>query len=150
MSLTVNTGEKAIYNGESVEICGESAAYITAVNENGERVTIPKNSALLNFANNYYYNSEEIQKLVAENKEKIKGFKIDWNIAKDEKWNLISQLGAFWRNLGLPSGSASQLNDDQLAQYNSLVNQKDDAITRMHAASNGVHRTVHETLSALC
>lgn len=146
MSIGVNTGEQVTYNGETLTVTSESAAYITAVNENGERISVPKNSALLHFANN----DEELQELIAENKEKIKGFKLDWNIAKNEKWDLISQLGSFWRNLGISRGCTSQLNEDQLAQYNSLVDLKGDAITRMHAASNGVHRTVHETLSALC
>lgn len=146
MTISVNTGEKATYNGETIKVTSESAAFISAVNENGEQISIPKNSALLHFANN----DEELQELIAENKEKIKGYKHAWNEAKDEKWNLISQLGSFWRNLGLSRGCVNQLNGEQLAQYNSLVNQKGSAISRMHAASNGVHRTVHETLSALC
>lgn len=146
MNIGVNTGEQATYNGESIKVTSESAAYITAVNENGERISIPKNSALLHFANN----DEELQELIAENKEKIKDYKHDWNIAKDEKWNLISQLGSFWKNLGISRGCINQLNGEQLAQYNALEEQKGSAVSRMHAASNGVHRTVHETLSAIC
>lgn len=146
MTIGINTGDQTTYNGQAATVVSESAAYITIIDENGERISVPKNSALLHFANN----DEELQELIAENKEKIKGFKQDWNIAKDEKWDLISQLGSFWRNLGISRGCTSQLNEDQLAQYNSLVDLKGNAITRMHAASNGVHRTVHETLSALC
>ncbi len=146
MSIGINTGEQTTYNGETVKVASESAAYITVVNENGERISIAKNSPLLHFANN----DEELQKLIKENKEKIKNYKNDWNSAKDEKWNLISQLGSFWRNLGIAKGCKNQLNEEQLAQYNQLTEQRGNAVSRMHAASNGVHRTVHETLSALC
>ena len=93
---------------------------------------------------------EDMCLFLQENKEKIKDYKHDWNIAKDEKWNLISQLGSFWRNLGIAKGCKNQLNEEQLAQYNQLTEQRGNAVSRMHAASNGVHRTVHETLSALC
>lgn len=144
MALQVNTGENIQYKGDSVKVTSQSAAYITVVTENGETISVPKNSALLSFGNN-----DELNEYLAENKEKIKSFKQDWNVGRDLKWGAIKQLGSFWRNLGLCKGSFDKLNSDQLAQYNSYEDQRSAGISQMISASSGVHRTVHNSLSAI-
>lgn len=144
MTIHFNTDESIQYNGKTTTVCSESAAYITVVTEDGERVSVPKNSALLSFAN-----QDEINELLEENKQEIKGYKQAWTQARDEKRGFLHQLGSFWRDLGLASGSVDKLNSEQAAQYASLQDGKYNAITAMHRASNGVHRTVHESLSAI-
>ncbi|MCM1003660.1 MAG: hypothetical protein NC408_04890 [Candidatus Gastranaerophilales bacterium] len=145
MAIQFNTDERIQYDGKTATVSSESAAYITVVTEDGERVSVPKNSALLSFANN----DDELKKFLEENKQEIKGYKQAWTQARDEKRGFLHQLGSFWRDLGLASGSVDKLNSEQAAQYASLQDGKFDAITAMHRASNGVHRTVHESLSAI-
>ncbi len=146
MTVTSATERTIQYNGETAKISSESAAYYTIVTENGSRVSVPKNSALLSFANN---KDEWVEEYLAENQEKIKQYKHDWNEAKDTKWNFIAQLGSFWKNLGLTSGSFDQLNGEQKAKYNELADGKYNAVDTMHKASAGVHSTVRASLNAI-
>lgn len=143
MTVQVNTGENVVYNGETLKVSSESAAYITAVDDNGARISIPRRSPLLSFA------KEDLDKVLEENKQEIKGYKQAWSQARDQKWGFIHQIASFWRDLGLASGSTDELNEEQMAQLNAMQGSKSDAVAAMHRASAGVHRTVHESLSAI-
>lgn len=144
------TGDTVLYNGQECRVKNSSSgsSFITIEIDGVEKIVNKKD--IQTFGIFGFKNQEEIDKIVAENKEKIKGFKQDWNIAKNQKWDFIAQMSYFWDNLGLPSGCFGQLNGEQREQYSNLVEQKHGAMAQMRAASNGVHRTVHETLSALC
>lgn len=141
----VNTEDRTVqYNGKDATVKSESGAYLTVTTENGETISVPKSSPLLSFGN-----KDELEKILYENKQKIKAYKQAWTNATNEKRSYIQQIRNFWRDLGLQSGSYSSLNDKQEADYEELQDGKFDAITAMHRASNGVYSTVSDSLSAI-
>lgn len=149
MTIHLQTGDTVQYNGKEAKITSsDSGSSFVWINVGGEDKLVNINDLKTYgiFSNGL---SDEDKEKLAENKQKIKGYKQDWSIGRDLKWDAIRCLSSFWRNLGISIGSFDKLNSEQLAEYKSYKDQKSAGIAQMLTASSGVHSTVNNSLSIL-
>ena len=133
-------GSKVSYQGKETTVVNTSAAYITVIDDQGNRISLPKKSPLFDFSHIIDSNN----KLIANINDEVEKLEVQKDVARADEKNFLAQMSSKCKEWGV--NFWHQMDSSQKATYKELKDKYYDAKFSSVAASNRMHSALMSKL----